>query len=77
MSSQDPLSHCLQRLNLEDDQPLHERAIAMERQCSKVPKKLFEAGPNLQYVVAIQLAYERYDWFLPDWALISLLVAIV
>jgi hypothetical protein len=55
----DPLSHCLNRLNLQDDTKVKQRAQQLQGQMASLPKKLFDKGPNLNIVVCIQLAYER------------------
>lgn len=56
----DPITHCLARLNLEDDIKVKQRTQEFHGQLSSVPAKFFDSGPNLKVVVCIQLAYERY-----------------
>ncbi|CAO3617541.1 unnamed protein product [Cunninghamella blakesleeana] len=61
-----PLDHCLERLHLNDDIKLRERAEFYQGECiNKVPQKIFDKGPNCQLVVSIQLAYEslgKFGW---------------
>ncbi|KAK4516329.1 uncharacterized protein ATC70_011299 [Mucor velutinosus] len=60
-----PISHCLARLNLEDDIKVKQRTEEFHGQLSSVPAKFFDSGPNLKIVVCIQLAYEslgNLDW---------------
>lgn len=54
-----PIVHCLERLNLEDDTKVKQRAEQFQGQLSGLPAKLFDKGPNCKVVVCIQLAYER------------------
>ncbi|KAI8644702.1 hypothetical protein BD408DRAFT_412767 [Parasitella parasitica] len=53
-----PIAHCLERLNLQDDKRIKQKAVEFQGQLSSVPAKLFEKGPNCKVVVCIQLAYE-------------------
>ncbi|CEP13962.1 hypothetical protein [Parasitella parasitica] len=60
-----PIAHCLERLNLQDDKRLKQKAVEFQGQLSNVPAKIFDKGPNCKVVVCIQLAYEslgNYDW---------------
>jgi hypothetical protein len=54
-----PIAHCLERLNLEDESKVKQRAEQFQGQLSNLPSKLFAKGPNLKSVICIQLAYER------------------
>lgn len=60
MESQDPVLHCLDRLNLGEHSKLRERSQYFYNQCSKVPPKVLSKGINSRPVVSIQLACERY-----------------
>ncbi|KAI9322452.1 hypothetical protein BX666DRAFT_617877 [Dichotomocladium elegans] len=67
MPAENPLVHCLDRLNLGDDQRLLQRAEYYQGLCSsRIPVKVFDKGPNCKAVVAIQLAAESLllgnDW---------------
>ncbi|SAM06798.1 hypothetical protein [Absidia glauca] len=58
-----PLEHCLDRLHLNDNSQLLDRARFYHGQCSsKVPVVTFK-GPNSQHVASIQLAYESLGLF--------------
>ncbi|KAG2230694.1 hypothetical protein INT48_006911 [Thamnidium elegans] len=60
-----PITHCLERLNLADNVKVKQRAEQFQGQLSGIPSKIFDKGPNLKSVVCIQLAYEslkNYDW---------------
>jgi hypothetical protein len=61
MDSQDPVLHCLDRLNLGEHAKLRERSQYFYNQCSKVPPKVLSKGINSQPVISIQLACERYQ----------------
>lgn len=60
-----PITHCLERLNLGDDVKVRQRAEEFQGQLSSMPNKMFDKGPNLKAVICIQLAYEslkNHDW---------------
>ncbi|KAI8331354.1 hypothetical protein BC941DRAFT_360518 [Chlamydoabsidia padenii] len=58
-----PLDHCLERLHLNDNNQLLERAKYYQGQCSaKVPSITFK-GPNSHHVASIHLAYESLGLF--------------
>ncbi|KAI8088069.1 uncharacterized protein B0P05DRAFT_464975 [Gilbertella persicaria] len=59
------ITHCLERLNLEDADKVKARAEQFYGQLSSLPVKLFDKGPNLKAAISIQLAYEslgHHDW---------------
>ena len=56
----DLIAHCLERLNLEEPDKVKGKANQFFGQLNSLPVKLFDKGPNLKAVIAIQLAYERY-----------------
>ncbi|CAO0791288.1 unnamed protein product [Mucor circinelloides] len=56
-----PITHCLERLNLEDDVKVRQRTEQFHGQLSSVPAKFFDKGPYLKVVICIQLAYESLD----------------
>lgn len=60
-----PITHCLERLNLADNVKVKQRAEQFQGQLSRTPNKIFDKGPNLKSVVCIQLAYERYAHVFP------------
>jgi hypothetical protein len=55
----DPISHCLERLYLQDDPKIKSRAEQFNGKLSKLPAKMFDKGPNCKNVICIQLAHER------------------
>ncbi|KAI7896602.1 uncharacterized protein EV154DRAFT_411116 [Mucor mucedo] len=60
-----PITHCLDRLNLGDNTKVKQRAEEFLGQLSNIPNKIFDKGPYLKAVICIQLAYEslkNYDW---------------
>ncbi|KAI8391366.1 uncharacterized protein BYT42DRAFT_489167 [Radiomyces spectabilis] len=57
----DALLHCLERLHLDDDTQLKERALRFQQQCSRLPPKVFDAGPNCKPVISIHLAFESLE----------------
>lgn len=54
-----PITHCLDRLNLADNVKVKQRAEEFQGKLTNTPNKIFEKGPNLKPVICIQLAYER------------------
>ncbi|KAI8379922.1 hypothetical protein EDC96DRAFT_492317 [Choanephora cucurbitarum] len=61
----DLIAHCLERLNLEEPDKVKGKANQFFGQLNSLPVKLFDKGPNLKAVIAIQLAYESlgyHDW---------------